>query len=344
MRRCDNCRIILDDDFRYCPKCGADISSGASAPQRSDADVQSLLASANLHRLRAEYDQAIADATDALRLDPRNPDVPSLLAEIYEQKGMREEAIAWYQMALEMSPESEHNQERLDRLGELILTESRESQRKEPTGAWQWSAKWAWALGAIFIIIVIMAVISAFRGRSEVATNHPVPTAQQQYQAPAPQLSGSESLPQRPPSSSPETGSSPAPAGIVARTPAESYIRSELASAQPVTDTGAGINDVIADPRSGVVSVTFTLPFSPMLTKQQIITASTQIAKKAFDLNREVKFVTARCLVQMPGAQGTQVAFIGDIARQTADGLPATPSEEQLLGSFTGPWWNPQIK
>lgn len=308
--------------------------------------MRTLLASANLHRLRAEYDQAIADATDALRIDPRNPDVPSLLAEIYEQQGMREEAIAWYQMALEMSPDSAHNKERLDRLSELILAEHQHSERKEPAHMWQWSANWAWALGAIFIIIVIMAVISAFRGRpGDVATGHPVPTAQQQYQAPAPQLSGSEALPQRPPGSSSETPSAPAQsAGSAVRTPAESYIRSELASAQSVTDSGAGINDVIADPRSGVVSVTFTLPFSPMLTKQQIVVASTQIAKKAFDLNKEVKFVTARCLVQMPGAQGTQVAFIGDIARQTVDGLPAAPTEEQLFASFTGLWWNPQIK
>lgn len=344
MRRCDNCRIILDDDFRYCPKCGEDISSDASSLERSGADVQTLLAAAGLHRLRAEYDQAIADATDALRLDPRNPDVPSLLAEIYEQQGMREEAVAWYQMALEMSPDSEHNKERLDRLGELILTDDRQIERKDTANAWQWSAKWAWALGAIFVVIVIIAIVSAFRGRAgEVTVDKPMPTAQQQYQAPAPQLSGSEALPQRPQSSS-ETASAPAPAGIPARTPAESYIRSELASAQPVTDTGAGVNDVIADPRSGVVSVTYTLSFSPLLTKHQIIAASTQIARKAFDLNREVKFVTARCLVQMPGAQGAQVAFIGDIARQTIDSLPAAPSEEQLLGSFTGSWWNPQIK
>ena len=71
MRRCEDCQLILDSNVRFCPKCGKQVGpTGARGAQR---DVNALLASANLHRIRQEWDAAIADATDALRVTQRTP-------------------------------------------------------------------------------------------------------------------------------------------------------------------------------------------------------------------------------------------------------------------------------
>lgn len=346
MRRCDDCRIILDDDVRHCPKCGGDVASDAPAPRSASSDVDSLLASANLHRIRAEWDSAIADATDALRLDPRNPDIPSLLGGIYEDRGMRDEALAWYQMAIEMNPDSVSDQERLDRVSELILAKSRRGGAESFRTFESRTKIWALALGAVFVVIVALAVISVLRGKSgETLSTKPIPTAGSRQRSMPSMSQPGESLPRRPSTSSetPSPTSSPSATSSV-RTPGESYIRSELATSQSVTETGATIDDVIADPRSGVVSVTFAIQFKTVVTKEQIVRAALAVARKAFDLNREVKFVTVRCVIQVGGAQGTQIAFVGDIARQSADGLAPTAGTEQLAAAFTRPWWNPQIK
>lgn len=343
MRRCVDCRIILDDNVRYCPKCGNEIALDDSSAQSSASDVQLLLRSASLHRSREDWERAIADATDALRLDPRNPDVPSLLGDIYEKQGMRDEAIAWYQMALEMNPDSSADKEHLERLSELILEEGRHKRSESHNTLQSRTKTWGWALGSVFIVIIILAAISISRGRSVESTmNPPVPTARPHYGTAAPVTPPTQALPPGP--STPSDVSAASSAGGSVRTPGELYIRSELAGSQDITAAGAAVNDLIADPRSGVVSVTFTVRFTPHLSKDNIITAAAVIARNTFELNREVKFVTARCLVEIGGAQGTQIAFVGDVARQSIESISPTATTEQIAAIFTTPWWNPQIK
>lgn len=340
MRKCDDCKIILDDDVRHCPKCGKDLSPSAPAPRPAGSDVTSVLASANLHRIRAEWDDAIDDATDALRLEPRNPDISSLLGSIYEERGMFDEALVWYQMTLELNPDSAPDQGRLDRVSELVSARRIQG----GTGSFHVFEKrtkiWAWVLGAVFVVIVAMALISTLLKGKPNEAPYTRPTHTPRSQEYTPQVNApSQTLPH-----GPKTGSEVStPAASSVRTPGESYILSELSTSQGVMQTGASIDDVIADPRSWIVSVTFTVPFKGFVTREHIIAAAVAVARKTFDLNRNVKFVTVRCVIQVGGAQGTQIGFVGDIARQTVDALPPTATGDQLTSAFTRPWWNPQI-
>lgn len=347
MRRCEDCKIILDDDVRHCPKCGQDLSPSSPAARLASSDVTSLLASANLHRIRAEWDEAVADCTNALRLDPRNPDIASLLGSIYEERGMLDEALVWFQMALELNPNSEPDQSRLERVTKL--TEAKRN-KKDPHSFHVFEMRtrlWAIGLGAIFVVIVAVAIITTLMKNRSPQSPVPRLTHNQQSQNYTPSVNEpGSSLPQHAPqsgsSSSPTTAS--AQGGSPVRTPGESYIRSELSTAQAITETGASIDDVIADPRSGVACVTFTVPFKGTVAREQIIRASVAVARKTFDLNREVKFVTVRCIVQAGSAQGTQIAFIGDAARQSIDALSPTATNEQQASAFSRPWWNPQMQ
>lgn len=342
MRKCDDCKIILDDDVRHCPKCGSDLAPDTCAQQLPSTDITSLLASANLHRIRAEWDHAIADSTDALRLDPRNPDIASLLGSIYEERGMIDEALVWYQMALEMNPDSVPDQERLDRVSKLILA-GRKRGREESFRVFERRTKiWAWALGAVFVVVVVLAIVSTLiRGKpGEAPYSKPVATARSRR---APIIEPGGSLPKGPPVGS-DTLAPPAAGASFARTPGESYIRSELSTSQGVIETGATVDDVIMDPRSIVASVTFAIPFKVVVTREEITRAALAVARKTFDLSRDVKFVTVRCVIQVGGTQGTLIAFVGDIARQSVDALGPTAGTDQLAAVFTHPWWNSQIK
>lgn len=344
MRKCDDCKIILDNDVVHCPKCGKDLSGSSSPARTAGSDVTSLLASANLHKIRAEWDEAIADCTDALRLDPRNPDIASLLGAIYEERGMFDEALVWYQMALELNPDSGPDQDRLARVAKA--TEAKRDRRdSESFSKFERRTKfWGIALGLIVVMIIVAAVVTTLiRNRStQSASAKPTPTGQSQDYAP--RMNRPSVAPQGPTAPPEATAKPTSTGGAPARTAGESYIRSELAAAQGVVETGANIDDVTADPRVGVANVTFTVPFRGVVNKDQIIRASVAVASKTFELNREVKFVTVRCMVQTGGAAGTQIAFIGDIARQTVEALPPTASNEQFTAAFTRPWWNPQMQ
>jgi len=57
-----------------------------------------------------------------------------------------------------------------------------------------------------------------------------------------------------------------------------------------------------------------------------------------------VRSVTTRCIISPAGPTTTQIAFVGDVTRSTMDGLGENPTDQQLEGAFTAPWWNPQIR
>ena len=329
----------------HCPKCGKDLTGNAPQPKSTATDVPGLLASANLHRIRAEWDEAIADCTEALRLGPHDPDVPSLLGSIYEERGMLDEALVWFQMALELNPDSGPDRDRLERVTSQIETKRSKRDAQSFQVFQNRTRLGAIGLGVIFVVVVLVAIFASGRNRTNrtAAGRSPSFAQSQNYSTQHTNDTGS-ALPQGPSSGSDTSKSASTSSDPVVRTPAESYIRSELSTNQAVTESGATINDVTADPRSGgVVCVTFTIPFKGFIAKEQVIRACVAVARKALDVNRQTKFVTVRCVVQAGGAQGTQIAFVGDVARQTVDALPANATDAQLMTAFTRPWWNPQI-
>lgn len=344
MRRCEDCRIILDDDVRFCPKCGKDLTVSAPAALRVDTDVAPLIASANLHKIRAEWDEAIDDATSALRLAPRDPDIASLLGGIYEERGMSEEAVIWYQMALELNPNNTQDQERLDR-----VTRSVSAKRRGTTESFRVFEKrtkvWGWALGAVFVAIVAMAIITTLAGRrhaerptpsSSMRTAQPIvtpPLGRPGVTLPQRPIPGTE--PGRPTETGPPTSVPPPPT----RTAAESDVERGLASTPAITDTGAAVGDVMTDPRAAVATVTFTVATKDFVSKDQILRAAVAVARRTFQLHQGLKWVTLRCLIQT-GTSAPQIAFTADIARQNA--LPNIP-DDVVAASCMRPWWHPEL-
>jgi hypothetical protein len=75
---------------------------------------------ANLLRMRGRWDEAARQCAEALQREPANASAHSLLGDIYENRGRLEDAIHWYQLALDLNPASVADQAKLARAREVL--------------------------------------------------------------------------------------------------------------------------------------------------------------------------------------------------------------------------------
>jgi hypothetical protein len=96
----------------YCLECGAAYPSNTYT-EGSDVDIYPELARANLLRMRGEYKQAEEVCLKVLRRYPNNSSANTLLGDISAECGELDQAISWYELALDLVPESKADQEKL---------------------------------------------------------------------------------------------------------------------------------------------------------------------------------------------------------------------------------------
>ena len=335
MRRCEICKIILDDDVRHCPKCGKPVGEADGGPAPERIEVSALLTSANLHRIRGEWDEAVADVTEALKVQPDNADIASLPGYIYEQREMLDDAAIWYQMAVESDPNNAADRARLQRIKDRIAASG-----TDPFRTFQRRTRvWTLAMAGAFLLVIIAALlIGLYRSADKPVeeTGEGLAMPQTYHVTPSP--------PAGPPAAKPE-GQEGAKSVISSslRTSAEAAIGREVTGSAAVAAAGATIDDVIADPREGAVTLTFSVPGRTGVTRSGIITAAAAVARAAFSANAEVKLVTARCVVTPGDSALTQVVFVGDVARDTMARVGDGADEQQLTDAFTNKWWNPRV-
>jgi hypothetical protein len=127
---CTYCKTENPEDCIYCPNCGKPTSSSAEAAATPvvtpvlikdkpnlDGSMPSIslavdmpgpqsaqLAQANLSRLRRNWPEATELCIAVLREAPADPAAHSVLGDIYRDQNRLEEAVRWYRMALELSP------------------------------------------------------------------------------------------------------------------------------------------------------------------------------------------------------------------------------------------------
>lgn len=341
MRRCKDCKIILEDSVRYCPKCGKNVQEDGFI-ETPNAQIGILITSANLHRVRQEWDKAIADATEALNMDPNNAGTVSLLANIYEQRGMMDEARIWYQAALELNPGGTADKARLDRINAQIVDENKPAAdtSKRFTGAQ------IGIFAAVFVFIISLTLFLTLGTKPR--TNAVKITPQNQTSRSKLNLTQSTPRNSAKSSSQPRTSESSLDGrntiNADSRTTAELAIRNQLNESQDIESSGAKIDDVIADPREEVAIVTFSIPAGGSITKVTILVAASTVARQTFGAHSQVKYVTTRCIIAPSNSESSQIAFVGDVARTSLNELSGNPNLEQLQRIFANPWWNPQIE
>jgi len=339
MRQCEDCKITLDDDVRFCPNCGRSVADAAPAGGGPNHELGALLTSANLHRVKQEWDSALADAFAALEIDPNNADIASLLASVYEQRGELDEAVIWYRIAIELNPRSSADAVRLERVSRA-LNPAASTERAKALSRQQW----LWIAGGAGVLFVILSIVlTVVLGSPGDRSPKVVPRAESGAKVAQLNTPSTPTGPTGPTNQTGDLAGAP-PAAVGARTSAEVGIEKGLTESQGVQTAGASIDDVIADPRHGLLVVTFSVPGGPSLSRLKVLDAARAVAVSAFAANGQVKFVTARCVIPAAASSPTQIAFVGDVARVTLDALGEGPSREQIEQAFTNKWWNPQLK
>lgn len=163
---------MLPDGAEFCPDCGAPIETDAVASEGSDAAIYPELARANLLRMRSEYKQAEEVCLAILRRFPNNATANTLLGDICAERGDLEQAAEWYELALDIVPDSTADRTK------LIQIRQRLKEREAASTAEQLglpTRKPKALLYAVGLIVMVVAIASAsyFIGRQAMAAKKP---------------------------------------------------------------------------------------------------------------------------------------------------------------------------
>ncbi|MEQ1824125.1 MAG: tetratricopeptide repeat protein, partial [Fimbriimonadaceae bacterium] len=129
----------------------------------SDTEVYPELAQANLLRMRREFKQAEDICLGILRRFPNNESANELLGDIMTERGDLEQAVEWYELALDIVPDSEVVKEKLAAVlkqqSETQTTQTAENLGITHTKKPPYSIIFAVAAGMIVCVLAIGAMM-----------------------------------------------------------------------------------------------------------------------------------------------------------------------------------------
>ncbi|MCH7905288.1 MAG: hypothetical protein IH944_12090 [Armatimonadetes bacterium] len=159
---CPKCFEVNDPAATFCVECGVPLSDEPGA-EGSDAEVYREITQANLHRIRGDYKAAINQCLTILKRYPNNGTAHTLLGDIYAEQGDLEQSSQWFEMALDLRPESENDQRKLESVQQRITQqEAAESAEQLGLPTTKPRAQQYVFLTAIFIAII--GVVGFFLG------------------------------------------------------------------------------------------------------------------------------------------------------------------------------------
>lgn len=304
MRTCERCQTAVAADARVCPECGAPLVPGARAdiPQ----DVHHELARANLLRVRGEFDAAESLCLAVLRRYPNSAPTHTLLGDIADDRDDLEQAERWYDLALDLDPESAGDRRKLEDVRARKNATDAETTVEQIGLPPRRSISW-FNLGlAVFALLSFAgAAYVGFARKDTQRPNAPVTTS---VQAPSDALAvnKTETPPTvaNPPVQDPEPKTDPIPAPT-ATAPAgaqeDETLRGMLAQRSPV---GANLISVQNDPRAKVLTATFS--FRNEDDPRHI---AAEMAKSVLEMNLETQVVVVR------GVRDGRLSYVADVPR-----------------------------
>lgn len=112
-KMCPQCFEINPASSTFCTLCGASLAEGKEANEGSDTEVYNELAKTNLLRMRGQYKDAIQVCLGILKKYPNNATAHTLLGDIHAEMNELAQAAEWYEMALDLSPNSDADKQKL---------------------------------------------------------------------------------------------------------------------------------------------------------------------------------------------------------------------------------------
>lgn len=344
------------------------LSSGGEAPSALESelprDAYTLLAQANLLRMRGQWPEAVEKCMKALRLAPDNASAQSLLGDIYENQGLLDDAIQWYRMALDVCPDSPADKMKLARVIESksrtlppphalrqapppSVPAPRRPRDQETVAAVPLIGRspaypetllrrTTYSAGALTLLVVLLALAFTYGPPRIGKADQPVsvPTVV----VPA-TVATTNVTPAAPPADAP-----------VPSDPAEQDLRNALRALPTLSSQGIQVVAVESDPRAGQLTLTVTCssPASPLgrdlLLRDALLAA--QAAVQVTSAESYSQF-TVRCLGAPPtGGGSTPLLLVADATRAAITALPSDLSSvpsSQIPTIFSNPWWSPVV-
>lgn len=145
----------------YCAECGApavdDFGEG------SESAVYPELARANLLRMRGEYKQAEDICLTILRRHPNSATANTLLGDISAERGDLKQAAEWYEMALDITPDSESDRSKLAGIRSRIKDHEAATTAKQ-LGLPESRPKIGLWIGSVVVFVVLVATVAYLLG------------------------------------------------------------------------------------------------------------------------------------------------------------------------------------
>ncbi|HUU53478.1 MAG TPA: tetratricopeptide repeat protein [Armatimonadota bacterium] len=316
-----------------------------------------MLVTANVLRLRRQYELAEAQCSEVLRRDPRNAAAHSVLGDIARDRGDPRDAIEWYKMALDLNPGNTVDRRKLEAAIDRVYSRAKgkvvERLRKDVTDTLGSAAAEIRAaripsalsvtLAAMVGVIMLVTILVLVLGRGGAPA--PAPAA---AEAPAGGFAAPLADPLEPKPIDRNAG--PASAAAESRfgedvASLEAALLEDLRAQARIVDPQCQLVEAEIDPRDGMASVEFSMPrlWSVEHTRNGILRVALPLAIAAADWDERFTGVRVRCSTRQEGLPD-QLAFVaqvdaGKLVNQSNDPRAWDPAE-----AFSSIWWDPQMR
>ncbi|MBX3110869.1 MAG: tetratricopeptide repeat protein [Fimbriimonadaceae bacterium] len=157
---CPKCLALVAAGATYCPECGASLQEGTEG---SDEAVYRELTQANLARTRNKPDEGIEICLGVLRRYPNNASAHVLLGDIYSDTGDLVKAAEWYEMAIDLAPDSMPAKEKLERVRDQLVSKEAAATARQ-LGIPQHQSHVVLYIASVATLIVLVGVASFMIG------------------------------------------------------------------------------------------------------------------------------------------------------------------------------------
>lgn len=285
------------------------------------------LARANLLRMRGDYKAAVDQCLSILKKAPESGDAHTLIADIYAEQGDLEQASQWYELALDLNPNSKQDQAKLDQIMQR-RKEREAASTAEQLGLPPERPNLA-LVGGVMAVIAVALGIGAYmlgqrttEGQRISGTRNVTVTAPLQPEDDA-----------TPAGESPASPASPPATGTVASTtPQDDRTLTQLIAQR--SPEGSHVSGVQQDPRTKVLTITYSLRADE--DERRI---GAEIARGALGQ------VSDALLVVLRGVKNDRVVYAADVPRarlsetETESWKQANPTSDAWIGHvLTNEW------
>ncbi|MFB3882162.1 MAG: tetratricopeptide repeat protein [Armatimonadota bacterium] len=320
--------------------------------QPSGDGVYLKLVTANVLRLRRQFDLAEAQCSDVLRHNPTSAEAHSVMGDIARDRGDLRDAMEWYKLALDLDPDNLSDRKKLEAVIDRVYPREKvgpvEKLRESVSGqlgrasqemrAARLPAGVYVALGAVLAVIVGITVVVLVIGSKAAPPVSPAVVSQPS--------GGFVAGPVEPrPEMSRVASADKAEMRFAEQVaPLEADLLTRLQQRARLVDPNCQVQDAEIDPRDGVVAVRISMPrvWSAEQTRNSILAAAESLAVETFRWDSRVAKVRVRSDMRQRG-QPDQRAFVGEAEAEALAAVSPDPSAQPPEQLFSDQWWEPQL-